>query len=421
MSQLRVLIVGASIAGPTAAYWFAKAGASVTVIERFPALRTNGHNIDIRVAGVTVMRKMPGMEAAVRAKKADIEGISFVDPEGRAYGTIRPTGNPDKQSLISEYEIARGDLSRILYDMTKENENINYVFGEQVASIQQGPSDDGPITVDFTGSLPSAQFDLVVACDGATSTTRSIGLGCGSRDHIISTNSWISFFSTDQDLGQSTKIGEEHSAIRGRFMAIGADAGGGTKISFMGCNPRSDMESILPFRKALQKGEDAVKDYICQHYQGVGWKANEALKCMLMSDDFYATELLQVKLPTLSKGRFVLVGDAGYAPGPTGTGTTLAMVGAYLLAGEVCKHKGNLKAALAGYETQMRPLINDLQKIPPLVPTLLAPQSAWGLWLRNWIFAFVCWTKVLEIVGRFLGSAFASSDEFPLADYEWVA
>ncbi|KAJ5636081.1 uncharacterized protein N7484_009394 [Penicillium longicatenatum] len=99
------LKVGASIAGPTAAYWFAKAGANVTVIERFPALRTIGHNADIRVAGVTVMRRMPGMEAAVRARKAEIEGISFVDSKGRAYGTIRPTGNPDKQSLISEYEI----------------------------------------------------------------------------------------------------------------------------------------------------------------------------------------------------------------------------------------------------------------------------------------------------------------------------
>ncbi|KAJ5546391.1 hypothetical protein N7494_003976 [Penicillium frequentans] len=421
MSQLEVLIVGASIAGPTAAYWFAKAGANVTVIERFPALRTNGHNIDIRVAGVTVMRKMPGMEAAVRANKADIEGISFVDAKGRAYGTIKPTGNPDKQSLVSEYEIARGDLSRILYDMTKDNENINYVFGEQVASIQQGPTEDGPVTVEFTGSLPTAQFDLVVACDGATSRTRSIGLGCGSRDHIVSTNSWISFFSTDQDLGQRTKIGEAHSAVGGRFMAVGADAAGGSRISFMGCNPRSDMESILPFRKAMQKGEDAVKDYICQLYQGVGWKANMALKCMLMSNDFYATELVQVKLPTLSKGRFVLVGDAGYAPGPTGTGTTLAIVGAYLLAGEVCKHKGNLDAALGGYEAQMRPLINDLQKIPPLIPTLLAPQSAWGLWLRNQIFAFICWTRVFEIVEMFSGSASASSDEFPLADYEWVA
>ena len=68
MSQLKVLVVGASIAGPIAAYWLAKAGANITIIERFPHLRTNGQSIDIRTAGVTVMRKMLGMESAVRAK-----------------------------------------------------------------------------------------------------------------------------------------------------------------------------------------------------------------------------------------------------------------------------------------------------------------------------------------------------------------
>jgi len=128
MSQLKVLVVGASIAGPTAAYWFAKAGAHVTIIERFPQLRTNGQNIDIRTAAVTVMRKMVGMEAAVRSQMRPMEGISFVRGNGQPYGTIKPTGNPDQQSLVSEYEIFRGDLSQILFDLTKDNENVKYVF-----------------------------------------------------------------------------------------------------------------------------------------------------------------------------------------------------------------------------------------------------------------------------------------------------
>jgi len=102
MSDLRVLIVGASIAGPTAAYWFAKAGANVTVIERFPELRTSGQNIDIRAVGVTVMRKMPGMEKAVRNKILDMDGMRLVDQQGRAIATMRATGNPDQQSLVSE-------------------------------------------------------------------------------------------------------------------------------------------------------------------------------------------------------------------------------------------------------------------------------------------------------------------------------
>ena len=90
--------MGASVAGPTAAYWFAKAGADVTIIERFPQLRTNGQNIDIRTAGVTVMRKIPGMEAAVRAKRTPMEGLSFVYDNGRPFATMKATGDPNQQS-----------------------------------------------------------------------------------------------------------------------------------------------------------------------------------------------------------------------------------------------------------------------------------------------------------------------------------
>ncbi|KAL8634297.1 MAG: hypothetical protein Q9228_008109, partial [Teloschistes exilis] len=124
MSQLRVLVVGASVAGPMAAYWLAKTGARVTVIERFPGLRTNGQSIDIRTTGVTVMRKIPGMEAAVRAKRPNLEGLRFVGDAGQIYGTIRMTGNPDQQSLLSEYEIFRGDLAKILFDLSEDNENV---------------------------------------------------------------------------------------------------------------------------------------------------------------------------------------------------------------------------------------------------------------------------------------------------------
>ena len=208
MSKLNVLVAGASIAGPTTAYWLAKAGATVTVIERFPALRTNGQNIDIRTAGVTVMRKMPGMEAAVRAKTIQMEGISLMRSNGRPYGSIRATGNPDQQSLISEYEIFRGDLAQVLFDLTKDNENIKYVFGEQIALMQQEEKNDGPITVEFANGMATAQYDLVVACDGATSRTRAMGLGCGVRDHVEPTNCWAAYFSTEQDILQGSMMAQ---------------------------------------------------------------------------------------------------------------------------------------------------------------------------------------------------------------------
>ncbi|OBT83645.1 hypothetical protein VE02_08037 [Pseudogymnoascus sp. 03VT05] len=190
MPNLKILIIGASIAGPTAAYWLSKAGADITVIERFPSLRTNGQNVDIRTSGVTIMRKIPGMEAAVRAKTPQMERINFVLADGSTYASIKPTGNPEQQSLVLEYEILRGDLSQILFDLTKDNKSIKYVFGEQVVSIRH--QIDGkvncPIIVEFANGLATAEYDLVVACDGATSRTRAMGLGCGSRDFVYPSN-----------------------------------------------------------------------------------------------------------------------------------------------------------------------------------------------------------------------------------------
>ena len=421
MSKLKVLVVGASIAGPTAAYWFARTGANVTVVERFPKLRINGQNVDIRTAGVTVMRKMLGMEAAVRAKTTQMEGISFVRGNGRPYGTIKATGNPDQQSLVSEYEIFRGDLAQILFDLTKEDQNIKYVFGEQVASMQQNENDDAPITVEFVNGLPTLEYDLVVACDGATSRTRAIGLSCGVRDHIKPTNCWAAYFSIEQDLLRGSKMAQSYSAPGGRFFGVGPDPSGVNRVALMGINPRDHRDATLPFREAMKQGDDALKQFVAQHYKGAGWKTDEVVKGMMEAGDFYASEVVQVKTPSLSKGRFVLVGDAGYAPGFTGGGTTLAIAGAYVLAGEVGRHKGSLAAGLKGYEEQMRPIIDDMQKVPLLVPTILAPQTAWGIWLRNNIFAFIAWTRILEFAQKYFASSFASTDKYGLRDYEWAA
>ncbi|KAI7144299.1 hypothetical protein KC324_g15951, partial [Hortaea werneckii] len=121
MSGLNVLISGASIAGPLTAYFLARAGATVTIVERFPELRTAGQNVDIRSLGVTVMRKIPGFEEAVRAKTTQMDAMVLVDALGREYARMGTTGDPEQQSLVSEFEIFRGDLARILYDITKDH------------------------------------------------------------------------------------------------------------------------------------------------------------------------------------------------------------------------------------------------------------------------------------------------------------
>jgi 2-polyprenyl-6-methoxyphenol hydroxylase-like FAD-dependent oxidoreductase len=364
------------------------------------------------------MRMMPGMEAAVRSKMTNLEGMSFVRDDGRPYGTIKPTGNPDQQSLVSEYEIFRGDLSHILYDLTARDENVEYVFNEQIASIQQSEKDDGSVRVAFNNHLPSSDFDLVVACDGATSRTRAMGLSCGSRDFVHPVNSWSAWFSMQGDLLNGRNVGLAYSAPR-RFIALGPDPAGKTRVALMGVHRRSDQASMLPFRDAMSKGTGSLKQYVETQFRGIGWKSDQAMDGMMNAEDFYASEMVQIKLPKLYNGRFTLVGDAGYASGPTGGGTSLAMVGGYILAGEIGKHPDDLTSGLEAYEEQMRPIIEDMQKIPPLVPWLLAPETNWGIWIRNQLFAFITWSGVLDIAQRFFASAFADNDRHILPQYDW--
>lgn len=160
----------------------------------------------------------------------------------------------------------------------------------------------------------------------------------------------------------------------------------------MAIQPRStDHDATLPFREAAKKGDMALKSYVDQKFRGSGWVSDHILDGMVESQDFYASEMVQVKVPSLHRGRFVVVGDAGYAAGPTGNGTSLALAGAYILAGEICKHDGDVAAGLRGYEERMRPIIDDMQKLPPGIPGVMAPQTAVGIWLRNLVFRIACW------------------------------
>lgn len=416
MSQLKVLIVGASIAGPTAAYWFAKAGATVTVIERFPKLRSNGQNVDIRNVGVIVMRRMVGMEEMVRAKKLDLRGISLVGNDGRSFGTIDATGNPEEQSLVSEYEIFRGDLSKILFDLTESSENINYVFDEQISSIHQTADGDGPVTVEFANHLPSTQFDLVVACDGATSRTRAMGFDCGVRDYMLPLNSWLAFFSTKKDLLEGKQSGQFYSAPGGRFMALGPDPTGVNRAFLIKFEPQGVGDMTESFREAVKQGDEELKKFVANQYSEAGWKCDEIMQHLIEADDFYAHEAVQIKLPRWYNGRFVVAGDAGYASS-NGTGTSLALAGAYILAGEVKKNPNNLVTALEAYEKKMRPIVDEFQTIPSFFQYIMAPQTSWGIWIRNHVVSWVIWSRILQFGQKYWASAFASSKSYNIEEY----
>ncbi|KAF2166716.1 hypothetical protein M409DRAFT_54509 [Zasmidium cellare ATCC 36951] len=380
MADKKILIVGASVAGPMAAFWLAKTGADITVVERHEAMRDGGQNVDIRTSGVTVVQKVPEMEARIRAAAAPLEGMSVLSSKGQSILTIKSTGDPKQQSLMSEYEIFRDDLSKILFDFAKDLLNVRYVFGEQAKSMTQ---DEKGVDVEFlNGHLPQSRYDLVVAADGATSRTRALAFDCKVRDHMSSMNAWAAYSTIKKDLLNTSKTGQLTTSTPGRGIILLPDHDSKqNRVLLMGSHGSDETSIMHLFRQAVKGGDRALKDFLGDFFHGHG--RDDILTAVEQSNKLYASEAAQVKAPSLYKGRIVLFGDAGYAAGPVGTGTSLAITGAYVLAGEINSHPDDLSTALQNYSERMRPIIQDMQQIPPGFPGIMTPQTAWGLSVRN--------------------------------------
>src|ERR1700709_173711 len=134
MSNIRVLVSGASIAGPALAHWLHRRGAEVTVVEQSPGLRPGGQAVDARGVAKEVIRRM-GLDAAVRGACTDTAGAYTVDAGGNVLGAYRAEDDGGGDGYISEIEILRGDFSQVLYDDTRDR--VEYVFGDRISELAQ--------------------------------------------------------------------------------------------------------------------------------------------------------------------------------------------------------------------------------------------------------------------------------------------
>jgi 2-polyprenyl-6-methoxyphenol hydroxylase-like FAD-dependent oxidoreductase len=164
MTNRRVLISGAGVAGPALAFWLQRHGLTPTVIERAPEPRDGGYAVDFRGASLRVLDRM-GLLAQVEAAATRMGEVTYVD------GDDRPLVGTPASFQSGELEILRGDLSRILYDATKDD--VEYVFGDSITGVLD--RDDG-VTVTFEHGEPR-EFDLVIGADGLHSTVRSLVFG----------------------------------------------------------------------------------------------------------------------------------------------------------------------------------------------------------------------------------------------------
>ncbi|KAE8422740.1 hypothetical protein BDV36DRAFT_194355 [Aspergillus pseudocaelatus] len=365
MPQLKVLICGAGIAGNALAFWLSKLGHETTVIERFPKIRASGLQVDLRGPGIQVMRRM-GLEEAFRARTVSEQGLQLVDHKGKSWGYF-PANRSGKglQSFTTDFEIMRGDLCQLLYDVTRDR--VEYRFGTFVRELKQM---DDYVDVLFSDESRD-RFDLVVGADGSGSHTRKMILGSGAKDPVHPLGVYAGYFT----IQESVQPGEGYNATA--FIATG-NKGIMTRRAhphryqaYMFCNPDSS-ERL----KSASKGDiEDEKKGLAEAFLGVGWKTNEILKGLVDADDFYCERMGVVTMDYWSQGRIALVGDAAYCPtAMTGMGTTCAMAGAYILAGEIGKHcgkgfqggmpvpKNSIEIALTEYEEKLRPFINTVQR-----------------------------------------------------------
>jgi 2-polyprenyl-6-methoxyphenol hydroxylase-like FAD-dependent oxidoreductase len=397
MRNKDILISGGSIAGPALAYWLSWYGFNTTLVERAPAPRPGGQTVDLRGAGRTVVERM-GLMERVRELCLDQRGIALINAEGRPTAEM-PTDLFGGEGIVSEIEILRGDLGQVLYEASAPN--TEYIFDDTITGLKQ---DTTGVDVTFEKSAPR-RFDMVVGADGLHSVVRGLAFGPESQ-FVRPLGCYTTWFTAkaDLDLGgwylmYNAPGGRVASARPGRLP-------GEIKV---GLSFRSD--PIAYDRKNIAQ----QKDIMAERFAGVGWETPRLLDAMRTAPDFFFDSMGQVHLERWSSGRAVVLGDAGYCPTPlTGLGTSLALVGAHVLAGELAAANGDHAVAFDRYEQIMRPYVKTSQELPPGGAGGYAPNSAFAIRLR---------AMSMRWMGRWpmrpiLAKQFAKAGDIELPDYQ---
>lgn len=391
----RILITGASIAGPALAWWLHRFGFYVTVVERAPEFRDGGQNIDVRGAARTVLERM-GLFQAVKDHGTGEQGFAFVDEEGAVVAEF-DEAELGSNSLTAELEILRGDLARLLYEHSRAQ--VSYRFGDSITAVQET---EQQVTVTFAHGAPE-NFDLVVVAEGANSTTRQLlfGEAVTRKPYDL----YVAYFTIPREAGDG-KIARSYNAPGGRSLCLRPDNQGTTRALLALQQEPAGYESLAP---------DEQKATLQRLFADAGWEAPRILRELVNADDFYFEMVSQVKLDSWTQGRVVLTGDAAWCAGPFGVGTTLALVGGYVLAGELHRHAHDYGAAFAAYEHLMRPYAEEGQDVPKLAPRLANPQTQVGIAVQRAVLRVAAAPGIRQVVGKL---ANPSANEVELPDYE---
>ena len=364
-SRRSVLISGASIAGPALAYWLNRYGFAVTVVEKAGALRGGGYPIDVRGTALDVVRRM-GILPRLRDAHIDLRRLTFLDGDGGKVASVDPhalTGGVAGRDL----EVRRGDLASALHAAVRDD--VEFLFDDSIDTLDQ-TSGHG-VDVTFRGG-GTRTFDMVVGADGLHSRTREFLFGPEEQFHRY-LGYCFAGFTMRNTFGLSHELMMWNTP--GRAAALYA----------VGDN--DDVHAFLNFARpeppfGAFRNPEAQRDLVAEVFADAGWEVPGMLAALRDADDLFFDGVSQIRMPRWSSGRVALVGDAAYAPSfLTGQGSSLALVGAYMLAGSLADR--DHAAGFAAYEHQTREFVTLNQDQVGEGDATLFPTTARALERRN--------------------------------------
>ncbi|WP_454792938.1 FAD-dependent monooxygenase [Mycolicibacterium lutetiense] len=349
-----VLIVGAGVAGSTAAYWLARSGMAVMVVERAGGDRSSGSPVDVRGPAYGVAERM-GVLAALRSAATRATGLSAVDRGGRRIGWA-------PMQLGNGIEIPRSDLAAILADAGRGA--AEYRYGDTVTSLNQNAAG---VEVTFEHARPQ-EFDLVVGADGLHSRVRELAFGTGFIEHLGMYVATVDL--TEAADGDTVLMYNEP----GRMAAVHPAAGRGIAAFIFRHPALPDFD---------HRDSSAHKDVVADAYAGMGWRVPDLLRRMREAPDLYFDSVSRVRMDTWSCGRIVLLGDAASCVSLLGDGSSLAIAGAATLSECVTANRDDPATALREYERRHRRLVMPRQRWMGPGSRVIVPATASGVLARN--------------------------------------
>lgn len=341
LKEKSVLISGASIAGLSTAYWMNRLGYKVTVVELASKPRTAGAAIDIKGLASDISKRM-GIFEQLKANRLNVEKIEFKNADDISEGSI--VLNEDPESTDDEIEIERDQFMHILFDELKKD--VEFIFNNSITALNETQDN---IQASFKDGLQRT-FDLVLGCDGIHSGVRKIWFGDETEySHFM--GAYFSITIADKLLIKQKTM--QMYNVPDKAITLNA------------YNHKTDIIFCFFSEKEINydyRNEDEQRQIILEQFEGQSWRTAELLEEIKNSEFFYFDKFCQIKMPSWTKGRVALIGDAGYCASPAaGMGGSLSMIGAATLADALEKYEDNFTLAFQEYNQNLKPFIEEVQ------------------------------------------------------------